>query len=118
MIPMNRFSFARKRVFLLALLVFLVSASAGLAATLRGRLVAMGPQGLFPVGGIAVTVNSPSIGRSQPSFTGRDGMYYLNIPAGMYTLEVWYSRDPRVPPMLFQIQVREPLTDIQQIQLP
>jgi hypothetical protein len=40
-------------------------------------------------------------------------MYYLEgIPAGTYNLEVWVSRDARVPPMVFTIQVQEPHSDI------
>lgn len=105
-------------MFILALSLFLMSASASLAATLRGRLYAMGPQGAYPVGGIAVTVINPNMGRSQPAFTGQDGMYYLNVPAGAYTLEVWFSRDPRVAPMVFQVFVSEPVTDIPPIRLP
>jgi len=45
-------------------------------------------------------------------------MYYLGVPAGNYTLEVWTSRDPRVPPLVFQIAVHEPSTDIAPIRIP
>ncbi len=115
---MNTISFPRWRACLVAAILFLCAGSALDAATLRGRLFAVGPTGAFPVGGIAVTVFQPNIGRSYPSYSGMDGMYYLNVPPGVYTLEVWYSRDPRVPPLVFQITVFEPLTDIPPIRLP
>ena len=52
-----------------------------------------------------------------PAYTDATGMYYLNIPAGPYTLEVWVTRDPRVPPMNYPIQVAEPKTDIPPIRV-
>jgi len=114
---MNLIVLRRWRVWILAA-ALLVGAAGGLdAATLRGRLFAIGPAGAFPVGGIAVTVSRPNMGRSFPSYSGMDGMFYLNISPGPYVLEVWYSRDPRVPPMVFQILVTEPLTDIPPIRL-
>lgn len=101
-----------------ALILFFGAALGAHAAILRGRLVAQGPSGQFPVAGIAVTVLRPDLGRSPPSYSSQDGMYYLNVPAGLYTLEVWFSRDPRVAPMRYQIQVREPNTDLAPIKLP
>ena len=43
-----------------------------------------------------------------PSVTDANGMYYLNIPPGVYWLEVWVTNPPRI----YQIQVVEPNTDI------
>lgn len=89
------------------------------AAAVRGQLIRIAQNGArIPVAGVAVTVISPNIGRSTPSYTDGNGMYYLGIPAGYYTLEVWISRDPRVPPMTYSIAVAEPNTDIPPIALP
>lgn len=88
--------------------------------TVRGRLyrVAYGRQ--YPVPYIAVTVINPAMGRSSPSYTDANGMYYLfNVPQGYYTLEVWWSRDPRQAPFRYNIVVNNfPYTDIAPIQIP
>ena len=79
------------------------------AALLRGRLVRRDMYGnVFPMGGITVTVYNAALGRSAPSVTDATGMYYLNIPAGPYWLEIWVTN----PPAVYQIQVGEPYTDI------
>ena len=116
----------KKRVFNLKLwrvaaccLLLIVMSQAAVAATLRGRLERKAPNGAsFPAPGIAVTVYRADRGRSRPSFTGPNGMYYLNIPAGLYSLEIWFSRDPRAKPMVYQIKVSEPYTDIPPIFIP
>jgi hypothetical protein len=86
------------------------------AALIRGRLVRIAPNGqAFPAGGIAVTVYNAQLGRTSPSTTDGNGMYYLNnIPPGGYYLEVWVSNPPRVYP----IQVGDPVTDIPPIPVP
>lgn len=67
------------------------------AATIRGRLDRVSTFGAYPATGIAVTVSSPSAGRSYPAFTDNYGFYYLyNIPPGNYNLEVWVTTPPRV----------------------
>ena len=64
--------------------------------TVRGQLL----RGASPAGGITVTLNHPTFGRSSPSTTGSDGMYYFyNVPFGDYYLEVWISNPARVYPM-------------------
>jgi len=79
------------------------------AALLRGRLVRALPNGqIVPVTGISVTVFRADIGRSSPSVTDGNGMYYLNVPPGSYVLEVWVTNPPRA----YQIQIAEPGTDI------
>src|SRR5271157_3336733 len=84
------------------------------AATVRGRLV--NPKG-YPAAGIAVTVSNPQMGRSSPTHTGADGMYYIfNIPPGSYYLEIWIR--PGGAPAVYQIKVVEPYTDIPQIGVP
>ena len=95
------------------LLGLLLTASPAEAAVVRGRLDHVAPNGARgPVPGIAVTLYNSAMGRSSPSYTDMYGMYYLNAPAGSYNLEVWVSRDPRVPPQVYPIQIFEPGTDI------
>lgn len=95
-------------------LVLLLSAAAGSAATVRGRLTRVYPGGhIGVVPGVAVTVFRSDIGRCSPAYTGNDGMFYLQgIPPGTYNLEIWISRDPQTPPIVYVIQVHEPFTDI------
>jgi hypothetical protein len=79
------------------------------AALLRGRLERVDQYGNhYPAPGITVTVYNANLGRSAPVVTDGAGMYYLNIPAGGYVLEIWVSNPPRV----YQITVFEPNTDI------
>jgi hypothetical protein len=79
------------------------------AALVRGRLVRVAPNGqVYGVPGVSVTVYRQDLGRSTPSVTDGNGMYYLTVPAGAYWLEVWVTNPPRV----YQIQVFEPGTDI------
>jgi hypothetical protein len=82
------------------------------AATIRGRLEHVYPNGVRgPAAGLVVTVYSPTLGRSNPSYSGQDGMFYLQgIPPGAYRLEIWYS--PYSQPIVYSIQVQEPYTDI------
>jgi hypothetical protein len=88
------------------------------AAAVRGRLVRTGPnQQRVPASGITVTLASKARPRTAPSVTQQDGMYYLNAPAGPYSLEVWV-RGRANPPVVYPIQVKEPYTDIPAITLP
>jgi hypothetical protein len=86
--------------------------------TLRGRLEAAGPVGRCPARGIAVTVFRPDIGRSAPAYSGRDGMFCLNIPSGNYTVEVWCAPNGTEPPLVFHVEVKEARTDLPPIRLP
>jgi hypothetical protein len=86
------------------------------AASVQGQLTC--GDGKSPASGIAVTVNNASDGRSSPSFTGGDGMYYFNLKAGTYTLEIWLSRSSSTPSQTETITVTEPSTDIRSIVLP
>ena len=102
---------------LVLFLALLAQPSVAGTSIVRGRLFRVVPNGQsFPAQGIAVTVVNPQLGRSNASYSGPDGMYYLyNIPPGFYTLEIWSSN----PPMVFQIQVYDqPYTDIAPIQVP
>src|ERR1019366_544794 len=87
----------------LAVLLILLSTSClvAQAALVRGRLL-HGQNNT--AAGVAVTVWCQAYGRSQASFSGGDGMYYIpNVPPGQYTLEVWAI--PNNPPMTFVIYV-------------
>ena len=104
------------RFVLLALLLVVFSASAH-AAMVRGRLERVGSKGVrYPASGIAVTLNKPRMGRSSPAYSRADDLY--NVPPGSYSLEIWISRDPRMPPRGYQIQVNDPYTDIRPIVVP
>lgn len=93
-------------------ILFLVTAAN--AATIRGRLIHSNG---YPAGGIAVTVYNANTGRSSPAYTGGDGMYYIyNVPAGPYYLEVWVY--PGSPPVVYQVQIGEPYTDLPQVMVP
>jgi len=86
--------------------------AAALAATVRGRLI----RGKAAAAGIAVTVISPQKVRTPASYSGPDGMYYIpNVRAGSYTLEVWANRNR---PLTFPLQVREPRTDVNPVNVP
>ncbi|HTV14624.1 MAG TPA: carboxypeptidase regulatory-like domain-containing protein [Acidobacteriaceae bacterium] len=85
-------------------------------ATVQGQLTCSA--GKSPAVGIAVTVKSAATGRSAPAFSGGDGMYYLNLKAGAYTLEIWLSKSATAPTQTHEITVREPSTDVERIVLP
>lgn len=101
---------------LIGTLVALAPQIVGANSTVRGRLIRVGPQGTYPAVGVAVTVYSQQNGRSNPSYSGPDGMYYLyNIPPGSFSLQVWATK----PPMVFQVQVSaQGFTDIAPIRVP
>ncbi len=70
----------------------------------------------MPAQGIAVTVFSQSLGRTTAFYTGGGGEYFVpNIPPGTYTLEIWVRPGQ---PMVYQIQVVEPNTDVAPITVP
>ena len=89
------------------------------AGNVRGRVVRRGPQGDYPVGGVAIRVRQGANGGwSGTVYTGQDGMYYLyKIPPGQFTLFV-YPR-PNTPPLTFAVQVsNQPWTDLAPVRLP
>jgi Carboxypeptidase regulatory-like domain len=102
-----------------AVLIVVVSGAAN-AAAVRGRLERrVAPNGnIVSVPGVLVTVYNTSLGRSPSSRTDSNGMYFLSVPAGTYTLEIWLSTAPGARPAAYQIQVVEPYTDVQPILLP
>ena len=69
--------------------------------TVRGQLLLNGwnqfgaPQ-QYPAPGIQVTLYSQVFGRSSPTVTGTDGMFYFyNITLADYYVEIWISNPPR-----------------------
>ncbi|MGA3055249.1 MAG: carboxypeptidase-like regulatory domain-containing protein [Candidatus Korobacteraceae bacterium] len=101
------FSSLRKALIIGVFLLVITPAAS--AASLRGQLVRVFPNGArAPAPGITVTVYNQALGRSIAVRTDQNGMYYLQLPAGPYYLEVWLSNTPTTYP----IQVNEPYTDI------
>jgi hypothetical protein len=100
---------------MLACLLFVVLSTAlASAATVRGRLTHANG---YPAAGVAVTVYNQAVGRSSPAYVGADGMYYLyNVPPGYYYLEVWIN--PGGVPVVYQIEIVEPYTDVRPIGVP
>jgi hypothetical protein len=111
MVNLNNY---RHAAFLVVLGILLITVFPGVAeaANVRGRINRRTPQGFVPAQGVPVTVFRSDVGRSAPSYTGNDGMYYLyNLPDGDYTLEVWAY--PNSPPLAFSIRaVGGSFTDI------
>jgi hypothetical protein len=81
--------------------------------TVRGQVL---HNGQSPAAGIQVTLFSQATGRSSPSITGNDGMYYLyNVPFGNYYLEVWVSN----PPQAYPVQITgSPFHDLPRLSVP
>jgi hypothetical protein len=97
------------------LLVYAAALGSASASTVRGRLERIDGYGRhYPAPYIAVTLKNPRTGRSSPVYTDPEGMYYIrNVPHQPYVLEVWSSRDPHQPPLLFNVFVNnEPYQDI------
>jgi hypothetical protein len=112
---LNETRFAVVWICMLLLIVVALLEPIGAASVVRGRLLRATPQGNYPAQQIRVTLNSQQYGRSNPTFSGSDGMYYLyNIPPGPYAVEVWVSNQP----LTTHIQVGpQGYTDVPVIQL-
>jgi hypothetical protein len=91
----------RQATKLIAIALLAALPSAIQAAIVRGRLV----RGKAAAAGIAVTVLNPQKIRTAAS----------NVKAGSYTLEIWVNRNK---PLNFPIQVREPQTDVNPVNVP
>lgn len=106
-------------VFVAGGLVGIAQPSFGQGATVRGRLMAQGPAGEYPLTRTQVTlVAAPPASpvRSAPSVTGTDGMFYFsNIPAGAYILEILVK--PNSAPAKYSVRVVAPKTDIPAIRI-
>jgi hypothetical protein len=85
-------------------------------ALVRGRLQRTAGAKVSPAAGIAVTIDSQKSGRSPATYSGQDGMYYIqNAAPGAYTLEVWTN--PKKP-LTFPITVTAPVTDVPPVNVP
>ncbi len=98
---------------LAALVLFSVSSSAQQpTAIVRGKIT----RGPYAVPYIPVTVYNSVMSRSGAVVTGQDGMFYIRgVPFGDYYLEVWIQQGQ---PLVYQIHVAYPITDIPVIALP
>lgn len=106
------------KLLLLSLVVFVTTACA-YAGTVRGRLERRDGHGRSYVAAhVPVTISNQQAGRSAVSYSGRDGMYYINnVPPGTYVLEIWAS--PGREPIRYTIQVHDQdVTDIAPIVVP
>jgi len=100
-------------VALCGILMALASAQAH-AATVRGRLVHSNSS---PATGIKVEVVDQQGVKAAKAYSGPDGMYYLQgVPPGTYFLKIWIYPDGK--PVVYQIKVVEPNTDMPQINVP
>jgi hypothetical protein len=109
-----RLRFLAMLALLLGALCFTESSYAQ-GVTVRGRLIRHGPAGAYPAANIQVTLFSREIGRSVPTVSGNDGMYYLyNILPGPYNLEILVDHSPIVYP----VHVSAPYTDLPQYAVP
>lgn len=97
-------------------LIFLLCGATAEAATVRGRVTYRSPQGQAPAAGVTVTINHPRLGRSAPSQTKFDGMYYLTVPPGQYIIEIWTSNS-QFPARTITVSVRDPATDVPPVML-
>ena len=96
----------------LSLFLLSVGVHAQQFATVRGRLT----RGPYAAAYVPVTVYNQSTSRSPAVVTDQNGMYYFpRVPFGNYYLEVWVQSGQ---PLVFQIQVAFPVTDIPSIALP
>lgn len=112
-------TFARIRTVAFYIMIAGATLQIAHAAVLRGRLDRIAPNGSrYPAADVVVSVYNPSMGRSSPYRTGGDGMYYLQIPPGSYYLEIWINPTPGAQPLVYQVQVGEPYTDIPPVVVP
>ncbi len=100
-----------KRIIAMLPLLLLLPDPAG-AADVRGKVER---EAGYPASYIRVTIKCGGR-RSSPVYTGSDGFYYLgSVAAGTCTLQVGNTKDKRVS---FQIEVREPSTQVPTVKIP
>lgn len=99
-------------------ILLLVLAPGAHAATVRGRLLQTVAGNSIPAGGVAVTLQDKKTGKRSFAVTSdSSGMYYFqNVPEADFLLQVWKA--PSGPPSSVDITVREPLTDVNPLNLP
>ena len=93
-------------------LVLLLLPALAQAATVRGKVERMAG---YPAAYVRVTLNFAGR-RTSAVYTGSDGVYYVpKVQAGRCVLEIWITKDK---PTSFQIEVREPATQVPTVRLP
>jgi hypothetical protein len=93
-------------------LVLLLLPALAQAATVRGKVERMAG---YPAAYVRVTLNLAGR-RTSAVYTGSDGFYYVpKVQAGRCVLEIWNAKDK---PTSFQIEVREPSTQVPTVKLP
>jgi hypothetical protein len=93
-------------------LVLLLLPDLARAATVRGKVERAAG---YPAAYIRVTLNCAGR-RTSSVYTGSDGVYYVpRVQAGRCVLEIWNTKDK---PTSFQIEVREPSTQVPTVKLP
>ena len=93
-------------------LVLLLLPALAHAAAVRGKVERMAG---YPAAYIRVTLNFAGR-RTSAVYTGSDGFYYVpKVQAGRCVLEIWNTKDK---PTSFQIEVREPSTQVPTVRLP
>jgi hypothetical protein len=93
-----------------------ITSSFAQMATIRGQVVRNTPYGAMPAPNIAITVRDIFNRRSSPAYSGFDGMYVIfNVLMGPNSLEIWTNP---ATPLIVNIRVYDPLTDIQPILIP
>jgi Carboxypeptidase regulatory-like domain len=108
-----RFEGKDVRLLILGLLLVLVSVVAS-AATARGLI---SHQDGGPASDIKVTIYNDDRGRSSPSRTNNEGMYYLyELTPGHYYLEVWLPDQEE--PTRYEVDIEEPSTDLAEVKIP
>lgn len=105
---------ANRRILIVGCLVLLLLlAGVGRAATVHGQLVYANNA---PAAFVAVRLSAPGRGASEFAHSGSDGKYYLrNIPAGTYQLEVWRGGKVAVT---VAVTVQDPDTQLVATRLP
>ena len=100
-----------KRTTTIPLVLLLLSALAW-AAAVRGKVERIAG---YPAAYIRVTLNCAGR-RTSPVYTGGDGLYGVGkVPPGRCVLEIWNTKDK---PTSFQIEVREPSTQVPTVKIP
>jgi hypothetical protein len=93
---------------------------AQLQTTLQGKLEREGPNHQrYPASEVEVTIRDSATNiRSDPSYTGHDGMYYVaRVTPAVYFLEIWIPGSSA--PLVYRIQaLAQPFTDVAPILVP
>jgi hypothetical protein len=102
------------QLFIVCGIVLFCGSTSAHAATVRGLVVHANGA---PAVSYNVTTYNQKIGRSAPTVVQPNGLYVLiNIPAGVYYLEVWAPGATQ--PFVYQVFIAEPLADLPVARVP